>query len=221
MMVAQPAGFYLESDGQPIAETDTHRRQLSDLLLVLEAFFWLSPDVYVSGNLMLYYVEGDPSQCVAPDVFVVRGVRKGDRRVYKVWEEARSPDMVIELTSSSTRLNDLGTKKGIYEVLGVREYFVFDPLAEYLKPVLLGFRLGGRGYQPMTAEPLLSDVLGLELCVVDGWLRFYDRATGQLLRTPAEADAWAQREAKARQAAEEEVARLREELVRLRGSSEQ
>jgi hypothetical protein len=76
--------FYTESDGQPIAETGTHRRQLLDLLFALEMFFQSAPEVYVAGNLMFYYVEGDPGQCVAPDVFVVRGVPKGDRRVYKV-----------------------------------------------------------------------------------------------------------------------------------------
>lgn len=206
--------LYPETDGAPMTETDIHRRQLLDLLFALDMFFQSSPDVYVAGNLMLYYVEGDPSQSIAPDVFVVRGISKGDRRVYKTWEEGKAPDVVIELTSSSTRLNDLGAKKGIYEALGVQEYFVFDPLVEYLRPVLLGYRLSGPGYQPMTAEPLFSEVLGLELRVVDGWLRFYNRATGQLLRTPAE-------EHDARQAAEEELARLRAELAQLRRSSEQ
>jgi Uma2 family endonuclease len=211
--------FYPETDGEPMTETDRHRRQLLDLLFALEMFFQSAPDVYVAGNLMFYYVEGDPSQCVAPDVFVVRGVPKGDRRVYKVWEEGKAPNVVIELTSNSTRINDLGAKKGIYETLGVHEYFVFDPLVEYLKPVLQGYRLSDRGYQPLKEEPLLSQALGLELRVVEGWLRFYDRATNQLLRTPSEAAAWAQQEAQARQAAEEEIARLREELARLKQSA--
>jgi Uma2 family endonuclease len=206
--------FYPETDGEPMTETDIHRRQLLDLLFALEMFFQPSPDVYVAGNLMLYYVEGDPAQCVAPDVFVVQGIPKGDRRVYKVWEEGKAPDIVIELTSNSTRLNDLGAKKGIYEALGVREYFVFDPLSEYLRPVLLGYRLEMSNYHPMTVEPLFSDVLGLELRVVDGWLRFCDPTTSQLLRTPAE-------EAQARQAAEEEIVRLRQELARLRRSAGQ
>lgn len=48
------------------------------------------PDVYVWGNLFLYYREGDPRACVAPDVFLIRGVGKrkeNPRRTYKLWEE--------------------------------------------------------------------------------------------------------------------------------------
>jgi hypothetical protein len=41
------------------------------------------PNVYVSGNLMVYYVEGHPEISVSPDVFVVKGVPSGQRRVYK------------------------------------------------------------------------------------------------------------------------------------------
>lgn len=36
-------------------------------------------------------------------VFVVRGVPKHDRPNYLIWEEGKSLDFVIELTSSSTR----------------------------------------------------------------------------------------------------------------------
>lgn len=39
---------------------------------------------YVAGNLFVYYEEGDPTQVVAPDVFVVKGVPRQKRRTYKV-----------------------------------------------------------------------------------------------------------------------------------------
>ena len=185
---------------------------------------------------------------MAPDVFVVRGVPKRDRRIYKVWEEGKAPDVVFELTSASTRLADLGPKKGTYEVLSVWEYFLFDPLEEYLEPPLQGYRLGERGYRWIEDRPLTSEVLGLELRVEEGWLRLYERKTGRRLPTPAEvaevrrqAEARAEQEAEARrqaearakqeaearrqaearaQAAEEELARLRAELARLRGPGE-
>lgn len=219
-IVLRPPIYYPESDGKPMAETDTHRKQMVYLIESLDDYFRDDPQVYVAGNLFLYYQEGDPHQVVSPDIFVVRGVPKGDRRTYKVWEEGKAPDVVFELTSASTRMADLGPKKGTYEMLGVREYFLFDPLEEYLEPPLQGYRLEKRGYRWMEGEPLTSEVLGLELRVEEGWLRLYERKTGQRLPTPAEV-AEARRQAEARaQATEDELARLRAELAHLRGSGE-
>lgn len=183
-----PAVDYPESDGKPMTETDTHRKQMVDLLVVLEAYFRNDPQVYVAGNLMMYYVEGDPKASITPDVFVVQGVPKGDRRVYKVWEEGRAPDVVIELTSRSTRDEDLGSKRWIYAEMGVREYFLFDPLGDYLTPALRGYRLVGDEYVRMESDGvrLMSQTLGLELRVVDGWLRLADPTTNGLLATPGE-----------------------------------
>ncbi|HMV49864.1 MAG TPA: Uma2 family endonuclease, partial [Blastocatellia bacterium] len=76
--------IYPESDGKPMAETDIHRNLLADLVFTLDNHFRHQPDVYVSGNLLVYYVEGNPAKCFAPDVFVVRGVPKNQRRIYKL-----------------------------------------------------------------------------------------------------------------------------------------
>jgi len=70
--------------------------------------------------LFVYYEEGDPTQVVAPDVFVVKGVPRQKRRTYKVWEEGKGPDVVIEVSSRKTRREDLGPKKGTYEMMGVK-----------------------------------------------------------------------------------------------------
>lgn len=94
--------LYPESDGKPMAETDIHRRLLTTLVFTLETHFQNEPDVYASGNLLVYYVEGNPAKCFAPDVFVVRGVPKGERRIYKLWEEGVAPQIIIELTSRKT-----------------------------------------------------------------------------------------------------------------------
>ncbi len=196
---------YPESDGRPMAETDAHREQMTDLIFALKQHFRDDPQVYVAGNLFIYYEEHNSKASVAPDVFVVRGVPRGDRRVYKVWEEGRVPEVVIELTSESTRWEDLGTKRALYEWLGVREYFLFDPLAEYLQPLLRGFRLTGGQYVELEDRPLRSEALSLELRVEAERLRLYDAATGEKLLTPAEAAA--------------ELERLRAELERLRSPS--
>ena len=140
-VIASPIIEYPESDGKPVGETDVHRREILHTIETLERHFRNVPDIYVSGNLMFYYEEGNPAAVVSPDVFVVKGVRKGLRRTYKLWEEGVAPCVVIEMTSRSTRLEDKGNKRALYALLGVREYFLFDPLGEYLKPPLQGFTL--------------------------------------------------------------------------------
>src|SRR4029453_1287894 len=127
---------YPESDGKPMAETDIHLDLMFDLIASAAYHFRDARDVYVSGNLLLYYEEGNPGASVAPDVFVVRGVKKGRRRIYKLWEEKKAPLAVIELTSRSTQIEDFGTKKAVYEQIGVKEYFLFDPEAPW-SPSLL------------------------------------------------------------------------------------
>ena len=179
--------------------------------------------------MFLYYEEGNPTACVAPDVFVVQGVGKHERRTYRLWEEGQPPAVVFEITSRGTRLEDLGTKRAVYAMLGVRESFVYDPLGEYLRPPLQGYRLHEGEYQRLPSaseEGLTSQVLGLELRVEAGRLRVVDPATGERLLTPAEAQAARRAEATARQAAEvraaeveAELEHLRAELVRLRGGT--
>ncbi len=222
--VPLPPVEYPESDGKPMAETDTHIQQLIYLREALNDYFRDDPNVYVAGNLFVYFVEGDPSQVVAPDIFVVKGVPKGDRRFFQVWKEGKAPDVVFELTSRRTRYEDLGAKKGIYELLGVQEYFLFDPLGEYLRPPLMTFRLTPEGYRRVEEEPPVSRVLGLELRIEGNFLRLVDPRTGEKLLTPLEAqearrqaERRAAEEAEARRKAEAELEQLRAELARLKG----
>jgi Uma2 family endonuclease len=175
--------LYPESDGKPIAETDIHRQLLSDLVFTLENFFQNQPDVYVSGNLLIYYVEGNPKKRIAPDIFVVRGVEKRQRRIYKLWEEGIAPQVVIELTSRQTWREDLQEKWRLYEQLGVEEYFIFDPEYDYLDDPLVGYRLKDGKYKVMGARDrrLRSKVLGLELVDTGETLRMFDPNSGLFL----------------------------------------
>jgi Uma2 family endonuclease len=214
--------YYPDSDGQPMAETPRHRDNLSWLIEVLRAWFVQELLVYVSGNMFLYYVRGDPRRHVAPDVFVTRGLpktRTPERRRYLVWEEGKGPDLVIELTSESTREEDLEHKFRLYQdTLKVREYFLFDPEAEYLAPPLQGYRLRGGKYvriRPVKGR-LPSQVLGLHLERQDWVLRLYDPATGLWLPTPPEEREARMQAESAQRRAEAEVERLRQELETLR-----
>jgi Uma2 family endonuclease len=230
-VIAFPIIEYPESDGKPVGETDVHRREILHTIETLERHFRDAPDIYVSGNLMFYYEEGNPSAVVSPDVFVVKGVRKGLRRTYKLWEEGVAPCVVIEMTSRSTRLEDKGNKRALYALLGVREYFLFDPLGEYLKPPLQGFTLVDGEYAALPVESdggIISRELGLKLCRDETVLRLFDLASGrevvrtedlsavlqQTLARVQQTEEQAQREADARRLAEEQ-ARLAAEQARL------
>jgi Uma2 family endonuclease len=182
--------LYPESDGKPIAETDIHRQLLFDLVFTLENFFRAQPDVYVSGNLFIYYVEGNPKKRVAPDIFVARGVKKRQRRIYKLWEEGVAPQVMIELTSRQTWREDLQEKWRLYEQLGVEEYFIFDPEYDYLDDPLVGYRLKDSKYKVIGAHDgrLRSKVLGLELVDTGETLRLFDPTSGKFLPNMEEAD---------------------------------
>jgi Uma2 family endonuclease len=206
---------YPTSDGKPMAETDIHRDDMVDLIETLKDHFAADPNVYISGNLLLFYEEGNRRKHVAPDVFFVRGVPKlPPRKYYLLWEEGKAPDVVIEITSKTTRKEDQTKKPVLYrEVLRVPEYFRFDPTEEYLKPPLQGYRLEAGQYVPIVPVEgrLPSVLLGLHLERRGTKLRLYDPATGRCLPTRAErareAEAAQQREAEARQRAEQEQQR--------------
>src|SRR5690349_8225086 len=87
------------SDGQPVGETPVHRDNLLLTIEILEERYKAKPNVYVSGNMFLYYVKGDKRKHVSPDVFVVDGIAKDKpRKAFLLWEELKGPDLVIEFT---------------------------------------------------------------------------------------------------------------------------
>jgi Uma2 family endonuclease len=222
-VIASPIIEYPESDGKPVGETDVHRREILHTIETLERHFRNVPDIYVSGNLMFYYEEGNPAAVVSPDVFVVKGVRKGLRRTYKLWEEGVAPCVVIEMTSRSTRLEDKGNKRALYALLGVREYFLFDPLGEYLKPPLQGFTLVDGEYAALPVESdggIISRELGLKLYRDETVLRLFDLASGrEVVRTEDLSDVLQQALSIVQQA--EEHARLAAEHARLAAAQAQ
>ncbi len=208
---------YPTSDGQPMGETDLHRDQMMDLISTLEVHFEEVHDTYVSGNILLYYVEGNPRKHISPDVLVVHGIPKVKRETYRVWDEGKAPDLVIEVTSKSTRAEDLGDKKGLYAFLGVQEYVLFDPRKEYLEPRLRSYRLVGEEYTRVVGR-LISEATGLEFRVVDEQLRLFEVKSGRMLPTPRERANEAEKRALEAEARAEQLAA---ELSQLRGRVEE
>jgi Uma2 family endonuclease len=228
---------YPSEDGQPMAESDFQREPLTYAMEALGAYFQQRADVYVSGNFFIYYEEGNPEAVVAPDVFVVFGAPNHRRSSYMLWNEPKAPDFVLEITSRRTRSQAQGPKRDTYAFLGVQEYVQYDPTSDYLRPPLRGLSLAGDNYElmPTTVLPddtltLYSNMLGLELRLVHGVLRFVDPTTGQRLlshreaeqarqeaeRARQEAEAHARREAVARAQAEARLAAVEAQLRTLR-----
>ena len=227
-LVRPPAAIdYPSSDGKRLAENDAQLHAILYAVGVLRLHYAKRPDVYVSGDLLIYYEEGNPRVSVAPDAFVVFGVEDQVRMNYKVWEEGKGPDFVLEVASPNTWREDVERKPAVYAGLGVREYFLFDPLGEHLAPRLRGYRLVDGTYGRLAAVEsidrtltLTSEVLGLELRAKPGGeIRFHDPAAGRDLLSHEETHAsWraaemrAEREATAREAAEARVAELEARL---------
>ena len=232
------ADLYPETDGKPMAASDLHLEILIWLLQTLKAHFAHRPEVYVSGDILTYYTEGDPRAVVAPDVLVAFGIGRKRRHTYKVWEEGKVPDFVMEFSSKTTYQNDLTDKMALYAALGIPNYLLYDAEALYLPSPLMGFQLVKGVYSPVPPDVdggIHSDVLGLDFHVQEGHLAVYDPVSEQWLQTPAEqhaaraenaetraenaeiraenAETRAAQETIARQKVEEELERLREQLM--------
>ena len=209
---------YPSSDGEPLAENDAQLHAILYAVGALRLHYGQRADVYVSGDLLIYYEEGNPRVSVAPDTFVVFGVEDRVRMHYKVWEEGKGPDFVLEVASPNTWKDDVGPKRSTYARLGVREYFLFDPRGEHLTPRLQGYRLVNGAYERLAAVESIdrtlavpSEVLRLELrAKVGGEMRFHDPATGEDLLSHGEEHVARLEEAAARR--EEAAARRTAEL---------
>ncbi|MYE54235.1 MAG: Uma2 family endonuclease [Chloroflexi bacterium] len=232
---------YPEEDGEP--STDFQFVPLVYAVFALRARYADREDIYVGGNMLLYYRMNLPQFSVAPDVFMVADARGNHkRRSWFTWREDAAPAFVMEIASDSTWRHDGADKRATYAEIGVTEYWRFDPTGECFSPALIGERLVDGVYHPIeVAEDEggilrgYSDVLMLEICVLpDLELRLYDPERGEWLlnydeeraaRQAAELQAQAaelqaqaaerdaQTERDARQAAEERVRQL-EALLR-------
>jgi Uma2 family endonuclease len=212
---------YPESDGKPMGETGIYVIVTLRVFSALRRFFRHTSNVYVAADMFWYYEAGNPRANKSPDVMVIKGVDNHERRVFKTWEEQAVPCVIIEVTSKSTITEDLFNKGVLYASLGVREYFLFDPLQEYLKQSLLGFTLVDQKYAPIPANEdgsMMSKELGLLLQTEGYALRVIDPSTGQTIpdlddaiERAEQAEQWAEQEA---QRAEQEAQRAEQEAQR-------
>ena len=122
---------YPSSDGEPMAESKLQYTPLTDTVSALENHFIERSDVFIAGDLLIYYRMNDNRTRVAPDVFVVFGAAGNHPRdSWLVWREGKAPDFVMEIASPSTWERDSTEKRDIYANMDVTEYWRFDPTGE-------------------------------------------------------------------------------------------
>jgi Uma2 family endonuclease len=194
--ISLPTQDELPSDDGVPMETERHKKQMDLLIYTLESRLRQQGSGYVNGNMFIYYSSQQKrhQDFKGPDVFVVLGVPTKERKSWVVWEEGKTPDVVIELLSESTAKFDKTEKKTLYQDrLKVAEYFWFDP---FNPNDWAGFKLSGGYYEPLPVENerLVSQRLELALVRWPGiyqgietiWLRWATLA-GELLLLPEEA----------------------------------
>jgi len=197
--------IYPGSDGEPLAETYLHLYAILVTLEILKQYLQ-GQQATVLADQFLYYAQGFPRLRVAPDVMVIFNVAPGGRDNYKIWKEKQVPSVIFEVTSEGTKDRDTGYKKTLYEQLGVKEYWLFDPKGEWIENKLKGYRWSKEVYEEITDSR--SEVLELRLEVESELIAFYREDTGEKLLAPSEL-------AKALKESEEKAERLRRKLEEL------
>jgi Uma2 family endonuclease len=169
----------------------------------------------VNQEIGLHFVDarGRAQRC-DPDLIVMPFPNTGHGSLRRR-DMPRPPDCVIEVASASTVANDLGGKKDWYAGMGVREYWILDPVdsrdpAHFERGLLLpdgplmGWRLVQGRYEPLEThwdadarswsayapaldcDILLSQALHRE--ETDGGYRILDPETGEPLPSDREKD---------------------------------
>ena len=226
--------FYPDSDGAPLPDGSEQYHEFLQVNTLLQGRYADQPTTIVSGNTFVYYDQGAAWRSISPDCYVAFDVDPEDIRRhnhYRIWVVGKPPDFALEIASEHTAQNDLHDKRELYAIIGIGEYWRYDPTPDsrYYGEPLVGERLGDDGmYHRLPVAPDAdgrprgySPALGLDLVQEDGELRLYDPLTGEWLKSYEEeqaariaAQAKLAEARAAREAAEAEIERLREKLRR-------
>ena len=208
--VVLDADGYLVSDS--MSQNDRHLGRLLAYAPTLKRFY-RGRGGMVGADLSMHYVKGNRRRTLSPDLFVARKAEEREgRSSYKLWDEP-VPEFVLEDLSPGNWRKDAVDKRVLYRRLGVQEYWMFDETGRRLRDDsgarlgarLVGYRLRAGDYERIRANDagrLPSEALGLELCVKDDLLRFFDPATARYLPTLDEAEDEAGKERAGRKSAE-------------------
>lgn len=199
----------------------------------------------VIGEVPVAWNRDQRAGFLVPDLLVVFDVDRAAVLMemgYSIEHHGKAPDFVLEIASKHTARRDEIRKRNGYAAYGVREYWRFDPVwGRYYAVGLSGDTLSNGVYRPIAIRRIdgnrhwgHSAILNLDICWEYGELRFYDPATQRYLHTYDSADddriaaesardaaiADRNREAAARQAAEERIRQLEARLAASEFASE-
>ena len=242
-LAASPFDPYPIDDATPMTSSQEQYDAMTYSRSALRALMEARGEPYIlKADFGLYYAAIDPAlgrraPHVAPDVMLTLGAMLPPFTPYRLWEVGKAPDLVLEITSLSTKAEDVD-KRGLYAQLGVTEYWQYEPHGKQLKPGLECRRLVAGRYvsvagayrSELGALWLWSRVLDTAWGLLDtGELRLWNPARKEWFPTEADKDArfdqveqerdqekeerqWAEQE---RQRAEQERDQAQREAARL------
>ena len=147
------------------------------------------PYASISFAAPIYYEDGNPAVRVVPDFFVSFESDGKRYQTYKLWEERKTPDFVLDVAAAAADGDrDWRGKPDGYAAIGVPEYWRFDPTGQHFEPRLQGFRRQVDGYAALPANregsaiTIRSETLDLDLHFDGERLRLQDSQTGRFFR---------------------------------------
>ncbi len=164
---------YPETDD--MGEHELQRLIAEFLRPLLERWFAARSEVaHVGADQFFYWVEGDPTRRIAPDVYVVPGVAQNPPVAsWKLWESSARPSFALEVVGQDID-KDYDDNPVLYAALGVRELVLFDPHATSRSRRRLRWqvfrRLKGRGLvrvEVSNGDRVQSKALGCWLCATE------------------------------------------------------
>ena len=186
---------YNPDEPEPMPDAMEQEFVVQEILGIMHSRFTgfkTRPDVFLSSNTILCYEPSNLNVRRQPDIYLAFGVDQAAirrRKLYLPWEAGKPPDLALEVGSESTGSEDTVVKPRVYAVIGISEYWRFDPSGgEHHGEPMSGWVLRDGAYHPveLTIEPDgvlkgYSELMQLYLCWDEGWPRFYDPATGTYL----------------------------------------
>jgi Uma2 family endonuclease len=128
MQVTTEEIIYPCSDGQPMADSTIQYKLIVKIKEGCESLFKTDPNVFVAADLLWYPVQDRTDISQAPDVMVIFGRQKGDRRSYIQYREDNiAPQVVFEIRSHNDSQRKMDKKLAFYNRYGVEEYYLYDP----------------------------------------------------------------------------------------------
>ena len=170
--LTEPAVFYPESDGMPVADNALQFRWMSLLRWNAEALLHRDRYALISADHLIYPVRGNPSIRIAPDVYIAFGPEKGDRGSYRVWEEGNVfPQVIFEVFSPSNTQAEMQLKREFCARYGAEEFYIIYP--EYPNDVEAWLRSGENFVRVTEINGFASPRVGFRFVLEDGQLTVF------------------------------------------------